>query len=407
MKKLFKKFYNYLPISLKKKIKNFYLNLYNIYNFFVIIKRKEFLIKIIRNNNFEKIKGIIIYLPTIDWDTEIFQRPHQISIELSRRQYLVFFITPNSKENIKGFKKINNNLFVTDSPISSFNILKNYNFKIIIYISLPSNVVLIKYFKIKNYILLYDIIDELEIFYGYCDEMIKQHEYLLKYSNIILTTADNLFKKAKFIRKDAVLCPNGCDYNHFHNFEKETEIPYDLKNLISKNNIIIGYHGSLAEWIDYELLKYIVLNIKNSKVILIGPDYDGSLQKSNILNIKNIYWLGSKNYVDLPKYIKWFDVAILPFKKNKITESTSPIKMFEYMAAQIPIVSVDLSEPKKYKSVLIAKNYNEFIELIFKAKDLKNNNEYLSLIDKEAKENSWENRVKLIDDIIQNKFNDK
>jgi len=104
MKIFLKKLYNKLPKSLKTRIKNFYLNLYNIYNFFVIIKRKEVLIKIIKNNNnFEKIKGIIIYLPTIDWNTEIFQKLHQISIELSRRQYLVFFITPNNKENIKGF----------------------------------------------------------------------------------------------------------------------------------------------------------------------------------------------------------------------------------------------------------------------------------------------------------------
>ena len=178
----------------------------------------------------------------------------------------------------------------------------------------------------------------------------------------------------------------------------------DMKEIIEKRKIVVGYHGALAEWLDYQLIKYIASSLNNVEVVLIGPDYDGSIKKSNITKINNIHWLGPKAYQDLPKYLRWFSVAILPFKINKITLSTSPIKLFEYMAASIPIVSVDIPEPRKYKSVLVAKDYEDFICLINKAVHFRTNPEYLKLLEEEARDNSWEKRAKLIDKVIQKKF---
>lgn len=409
MRTIIRKIYHLLPISLKKKVKKLYLFYINIFNFFIIKKREKDLVKNLDNKNIQGTKGLIIYLSAIDWKIETFQRPQQIFLCMSELNYLIFFMTPNKKDNIKGFQDINENLILTNIPISVFNVIKKlYGFqKILVYISLPVNVTHLKYLKLRNYLVLYDILDELEIVSRYDQEIQKQHDWLLKNADIVITTADNLYKKAKLIREDTTLCPNGCDYDHFSKTKNITIIPDDLIEVIKNENIIVGYHGALAEWIDYQLIEYIAKNLNDCEIILIGPDYDGSINKSNIIEIKNIHWLGPKPYQDLPKYLKWFDIAILPFKINKITMSTSPIKLFENMAAGIPIVSVDLPEPKKYKSVLIAKNYEEYVELIIKAKNLKNNKKYLELLDKEAKENSWSNIVKIIDEIIQNKIKQK
>ncbi len=407
MKAILKKIYHLLPYTIRKLIKSILFKINNIYNMLLqIFYRKEFL-QIIEENKL-KIKGVIIYLPTIDWETSLFQKPQQIALKISDLDYLFFYITPNIKEKIKGIKMIKKNLIVTIISSSFLFNLIGFEINVIIYISwAPIKYMLPHSKKYSNKILLYDYIDELEIFYQYDPETEKDHNYLLKNSDIVLVTTDNLYKKAKSIREDVVLCPNGCDYDHFSKTKNITMIPNDLKKVIKDENIIVGYHGTLAEWIDYQLIEYIAKNLNNSKIILIGPDYDESIKKSNNIEIKNIHWLGPKPYQDLPKYLKWFDIAILPFKVNKITMSASPIKLFEYMASGIPIVSIDLPEPKKYKSVLTAKNYKDFVELIIKAKNLKNNKEYLELLDKEAKENSWFNRIKIIDEIIQNKIKQK
>lgn len=407
MKKILRKFFHILPFPIRKLIKNFLFKVNNIPNPILQNYYNKKLFHIIEDSK-DKIKGIIIYLPTIDWQTPLFQRPHQIAMKMAELCYLFLYVTPNIKEKIKGITIIKKNLIVTNIPISFLLNSINPEIKIIVYISWASNKYMLSSFgKRLDKILLYDYIDELDVFYQYGPEMEKDHDYLLKNSDIVLVTANNLYKKAKEIKNETILCPNGVDYELFKKTKEVNQKPYDISEFIDPNKTIIGYHGALANWIDYELIKFIANNFKESEIFLIGPDYDGSLKSSKIYEFKNIHWLGPKKYEDLPKYLRWFDVAILPFKINKITLSTSPIKMFEYMAAGIPIVSVNLPEPKKYSSVLIAKDYDEFIKLIYKAKNLKNNKNYLKLIDKEAKENSWENRAKIIDEVIQKKLNEK
>ncbi len=65
------------------------------------------------------------------------------------------------------------------------------------------------------------------------------------------------------------------------------------------------------------------------------------------------------------------DVMIIPFVLNEITSSTSPVKLFEYMAMKKPIVTTDMLECRKYKSVLIGKNYEDFIKKIRRSNEIK------------------------------------
>ena len=65
-----------------------------------------------------------------------------------------------------------------------------------------------------------------------------------------------------------------------------------------------------------------------------------------------------------------------------------------------PIVTTDLQECRKYRSVLIGKNHKDFMEKIEEAIKLKSDKNYLKLLDKEAKENDWKYKAKSIIDLI-------
>ncbi|MBQ5347017.1 MAG: glycosyltransferase, partial [Ruminococcus sp.] len=69
----------------------------------------------------------------------------------------------------------------------------------------------------------------------------------------------------------------------------------------------------------------------------------------------------------LPYYATHFSVCTIPFLVNDITQATSPIKLFEYMALGKPIVTTAMNECKKYKSVMIAEDKKDFLEKIEKA----------------------------------------
>lgn len=252
-------------------------------------------------------------------------------------------------------------------------------------------------------VVIYDYIDDLNVFHQFDQKMIDDHKTLVQSADVVCATADKLYKEVTDLRGDALLCPNAVDYDVF-NISVESGLKYvpaDIKHLVDAKKRIIGYYGALANWFDYDLIEYTAQQITDWEVVLIGPDYDGSIHQSQILKIPNVTWLGSKNYNELPYYLFSFDVATIPFKVNEITEATSPVKLFEYMAGNRPIVTTEMPECKKYKSVFVSHNYDEFISNIQKAMGLKGQKEYEALLREDALANTWLSRAKQIVNSIE------
>ena len=140
--------------------------------------------------------------------------------------------------------------------------------------------------------------------------------------------------------------------------------------------------------------------------MFIGIKYDNSLSLSKIEDIENIKFMGKVEYNILPEYAKYFDIAWIPFIINEITLATNPIKVFEYMALKKYIITSALPECKKYKSINIANNYEEFCYLIDNYNN-KYNDDYCKLLEKEAKENSWKYKADEIINLLEKFENHK
>lgn len=189
---------------------------------------------------------------------------------------------------------------------------------------------------------------------------------------------------------------NGVDYAHFHdgcdpNFKCDEE----FESILKKGQPVIGYYGALAKWFDYDLLKKIDQENKY-QVVLFGIKYDDSYDKSGADQWKNVHFCGSRPYEILQNYAARMDVLTIPFLINDITKATSPVKLFEYMALNKPIVTTDMDECRKYESVLIGHDHKEFLEQLDKAILLKTDETYKALLDKEALENTWEEKARTI-----------
>ena len=91
-------------------------------------------------------------------------------------------------------------------------------------------------------------------------------------------------------------------------------------------------------------------------------------------------------------------MATIPFKINNVTLGTSPVKMFEYMAMGLPIVTTPMPECMLYKSVFIAKDATEFEKQIRAAIAAKTDPAYQKTLQREARENTWDARV---DDMVK------
>jgi hypothetical protein len=352
------------------------------------------------DNIFENIKEeitnkrVIVFLPVIDWNIPLVQRPHQLAKAYARkRNSVVFFLSPKniSDNNLVIAKKVENNCWVIDYRyIYKINeILPNAE-EVILSMSWTGNKIHIGMLSYNK--LIYEYIDELKVFPGYSEQMVRDHRELLTSANLVVATADRLYEEVKKSTQNVILSPNAGDYEFFH---KKRHIPINNKicNKISKFDCVFGYYGSLANWFDYEIVKRVALKRPNWVWVLVGYDYDGTAKLSGIYKISNIIHIQAQPYDTLPSFLNGFTIATLPFKINDITLSTSPVKIFEYMAGGKPVLSADLPECRKYKSVFRYNNLDDFIMKAEMILSLSKNDEYWDLLEKEAKENNWDYRT--------------
>ena len=159
-------------------------------------------------------------------------------------------------------------------------------------------------------------------------------------------------------------------------------------------------------------LKTIAKN-PDMEFILIGLKYsDKSIKETEeyfkkLEQFDNFTYIPPISYKDIPLYAKCWDVATIPFKINDITLGTSPVKLFEYMAMGLPIVTTPMPECKLYKSVFIADNAEDFSAKLKQAIKSKNDAKYQKILAKEASENTWEMRVNDMIDIIEKHYTGK
>ena len=376
---------------------------------------------------YEKIKSIleledfdeiIVFHASFGWNIEMKQRPQHLAEALSKKKVLYIYRSDVKNDNIYSIKKIKDNLYVLNLDMYSLNMaffeaIKSINKPkfLHVYATCLNSV---DYEKIKTYMdkgfkVIYDFVDELssEISgYNITSKMIEDHEKLLrdKENVLVVSTAKKLKDIANKFREENennILAPNAVNLEDFKNHGHE--IGEKIQPIVNKRKPIIGYYGALAKWFDYKLIEQLAKEREDYEIVLIGMDYDGSYDQSNLKDYSNISYLGMIDYKDLINYSRYFDVCIVPFIKNDITDSTSPLKIFEYMALEKPIVTTNINECKNYESCLISKDYDEFIRNIDKALKLEvDNKEYFNILRREAEENTWDNRAELIKEAIKN-----
>lgn len=374
----------------------------------------EDLKKLMYENKYDAVIVLDVYF---GFDMKMFQRPQHIALNLSKENILYFYKSSSYiDKDIEICKKINDNLYVINTDIywlqeGLLDIIKESHIKAFVQIYSTSFIEYDKYvekFLSRGFKIIYEFVDELSddiAGFKLTESIKKSHRNMLEdvENTYVIATADELYKEAKNIRgiERLALIENGVDFQHFSCI-KHGDIPEKMKSIISSNKKIIGYFGALAKWFDYDLIKRISSEFNNINIVLIGVDYDKSLAKSEILNLNNVHYIDAIKYSDLPCYAQFFDISMIPFIINDITKSTSPVKLFEYMALGKPIVTTDLPECRKYKSPLISKDYDEFIENIKKAIKLKDDYNYKFQLSKEGNENTWSKRAYDIKKFILN-----
>ncbi len=333
-------------------------------------------------------RGVIVFYSVCDWSYPLFQRPHQLALALAKQNYLVFYRTPNRGENVRGLSRVNDLLYlVNDHKFLS---------------GVPAVVFLTNHPPYARFgpclnttLMVYDFMDDLEVNKSLGRRYQRDHRRLLRQVNLVTVTSDALEAQVKITNTNVVVIPNGVDYAHF-SLTGESACPADLLPLVRTGQPIIGYYGAFGDWLDFPLLQLLARHYRQCHVVLIGADFLDNVSRHRLPLVENIHWLGPKPYQELPAYLHRFDTAIIPFRSGPIAASTSPVKLFEYMAAGIPVVTTDIRECRKYPGVLVSDSQQIFLQNVAKALGLKDDAAYRAALRTESMRHTWDIRAQTL-----------
>lgn len=260
----------------------------------------------------------------------------------------------------------------------------------LVWISDPRYFPLLKYLKYK--VLIYRCVDAFSHFDNIPESVNGLEEELIKSSDIVFATASSLLERVQKIKQDNIyLLNNGVDLQHFQ--KQNYLLPEDMKQIAGPTVVFVG---ALGEWFDTELIaKVASLNLEINYV-LIGPVRTAV---KNLMGLKNVYLLGPKSYDEVPNYMHFSDVCMIPFKDNDISKNVNPIKLYEYFALGKPCVATKTEEMRKISSpARLTDSPQDFYNKILEALNEKNSNE--QLYKEYASQNSWRHRYDFFSKVI-------
>jgi glycosyltransferase involved in cell wall biosynthesis len=195
----------------------------------------------------------------------------------------------------------------------------------------------------------YYCVDEYTRFQGFDSKQIAAAEdELIDRADMVITTSEPLMEAKKARRPDVVLVRHGVDFDHFARAWRSTPPrPMDLANVPGP---IFGFFGLIHHWVDLALLAEVARRRPCYSFVLIG---DCKSDVSELQALENVYLLGRRPYEELPAYCAAFDAGMLLFTRNAMTRSVNPVKMYEYLAAGLRVISTPLPEARRFEGPII------------------------------------------------------
>jgi glycosyltransferase involved in cell wall biosynthesis len=212
-------------------------------------------------------------------------------------------------------------------------------------------------------LVVYYCVDEFTAFAGIPPQLVALERQLIRKADLVIVSSEKLRQTKSVDNPHTTLVRHGVAYEHFRKaLAAETQVPDDVARLPKP---VIGYFGLMAEdWIDIDLMVHVAKHFSGGSMVLLGKV---TTDLSRLTALPNVHLLGRKPFAELPAYCKAFDVAMNPFPINEVTLSSNPLKVREYLAAGLPVVSTRIPEVEVVKQVRIADTKEGFVAAIEEA----------------------------------------
>lgn len=223
-------------------------------------------------------------------------------------------------------------------------------------------------------------------------------------ADLMFVSSEDLERKKEAMGKMACRLSNAVDFDYFHQIWEVAVEPPDLAALHRPR---LGYVGKVTHRTDLAMVERAARRHPEWSIAMIGPVSPGTEGVDRLRELPNVAFLGEKPYADVPAYLKYVDVCIMPHKVNALTESMDPLKLYSYLASGKPIVSTAVAGVGAFSQAVRVVDSNEGfvaqIEAVLEEDGSERKSKQLAL----ARENSWSKRVDVILSLIQERLRER
>ena len=183
--------------------------------------------------------------------------------------------------------------------------------------------------------IIYDCHDYLPGFAGIAQPIVDREPAVFQASDVVLCSSANLIDRCRaFTNAPAVLLRNAAS-------SELLRIPR-----APAPQVTIGYIGALDSWFDTESVRAAAVAHPEWRFQLIGRVENEGV--GALRQLANIEFPGEIPFAQLAPFLAAFHAGIVPFFVNPLIAATDPIKVYEYLAAGLPVVCADLPEVARF-----------------------------------------------------------
>jgi uncharacterized SAM-binding protein YcdF (DUF218 family) len=380
----------------------------------------------------------ILCVSSIDWDF-IWQGHQEIMSRMAVRGHRVLFVEntgvrapkvrdlPRVRQRIrnwwrgtKGFREERPNLFVYSPlllPLPYFWLARWINRTLlsramrrwmeavgfsrpILWTFLPTPLALDVIRAVDPQVTIYYCIDDLASSSHGARKIVTSEEQLFRQADLVFVTSERLRERAARYTDRVHLFPFGVNLERFEAVrDGNDDPPPDITPL---KRPVVGYVGGLHQWVDQTLLASVAGKLPDMSFALVGP---AQTDVSALERCPNVTLFGQRAHPDLPRYVKQFDVGIVPYLLTDYTANVYPTKLNEYLSMGIPVVATDLPEIRRFNRdhgdvVLVAATADTFADAI---RESLNGTSTPAVVERRigvAQSNSWERRIAGMEELI-------
>jgi glycosyltransferase involved in cell wall biosynthesis len=382
----------------------------------------------------------IVYFAPETWDG--LWRNRQQLMSVFARQNRVLFVEPrlHLRPTLTGFRRrslgpsdlfspsvrqISNNLFVFRYPIWApisgrfpskqltrtvrrifiRNALRKLKMsQSIVWFSRPDMVDLVDEIP-SAHLLVYHVVDEYAAYSDHtpvtCRRTEEQEKEMMGRVDAVVVVSKKLYEAKRPFNANTYLVPNGVNYQAYTAALVDSHLPDDLRVIKPPR---LGYSGLIGDRLNLTVLKELVQENPEVSLVFLG-ELSVSRQMETwqaLLARPNVHYLGAVDITQVPHYLKGLDVGLIPYGQSREAENVSPLKLYDYLAAGLPVVSIDFPAAREFSTYIhltddSPKNFSHTVRVALTDTTPERRQARRNI----AAQHTWEARVEQLSDIIQ------